>query len=60
MKNTVYCIIMQNKKIEETFELVKPTAVSDMGKIMNALSSLKGKADMSLVSKKVREKISSL
>ena len=46
-----------DKKIEEAFELVKPTATSDMGKIMNALSILKGKADMSLVSKKVREKI---
>ena len=49
-----------DKKVDEAFELVKPTATSDMGKIMNALSTLKGKVDMSLVSKKVREKISSL
>ena len=47
--------------IEETFASVKPTSTSDMGKIMGLLTpKLKGKADMSLVSKKVREKLGNL
>ena len=47
--------------IESVFEEVKPTSVSDMGKVMGKLTPLiKGKADMSLVSKRVREKIQSL
>lgn len=47
--------------IDSVFEEVKPTSVSDMGKVMGKLTPLiKGKADMSLVSKRVREKIQSL
>ena len=47
--------------IEKVFDEVKPTSSSDMGKIMGKLTPLlKGKADMSTVSKKVREKISLL
>ncbi len=44
--------------IEKVFEEVKPSAPSDMGKVMKELTPLlKGKADMSTVSKIVREKI---
>lgn len=47
--------------IDSVLEEVKPTSVSDMGKVMGKLTPLiKGKADMSLVSKRVREKIQSL
>ena len=35
--------------------MVKPTSSKDMGKVMKELSSLRGKADMSLVSKLVKE-----
>lgn len=47
--------------IDSVFEEVKPETVSDMGKVMGKLTPLmKGKADMSFVSKIVREKIQSL
>lgn len=47
--------------MEEIFIQLKPAQPSDMGKIMAALTpKLKGKADMSLVSKKVKEKLSSI
>lgn len=47
--------------IEETFGSVNPSSTSDMGKIMGLITPrLKGKADMSTVSKKVREKLISL
>lgn len=47
-----------NKIIDEAFSTLKPAAPSDMGKIMGLLTpKLKGKTDMSLVSKKVREKL---
>lgn len=47
-----------NKIIEEAFSTLKSVAPSDMGKIMGLLTpKLKGKTDMSLVSKKVREKL---
>lgn len=50
-----------DKIIEEAFEMIHPTAPSDMGKLMGMLTpKLKGKADMSLVSKKVKEKLSNL
>lgn len=50
-----------NKIIEQVFNEVNPTQPSDMGKVMGKLTPLlKGKADMSSVSKIVREKISSL
>lgn len=49
------------KIIEEAFDKVNPTSQSDMGKIMGLITpSLKGKADMSLVSKIVKEKLSSI
>lgn len=43
------------KEVERVIELVKPESSKDMGKVMKELSSLKGKADMSLVSKYVKE-----
>lgn len=46
--------------VDETFTELKPTGMQDMGKIMGALTpKLKGKADMSLVSNLVRQKLSS-
>ena len=50
-----------NKIIEKAFAEVNPTAQSDMGKIMKVVTpKVKGKADMGLVSKIIREKLSSL
>lgn len=50
-----------NKVIDAAFDKINPTAMSDMGKIMGLLTpELKGKADMSSVSKIVREKLSNL
>lgn len=47
-----------DKIIEETFQEVSPKAPSDMGKIMGLLTpKLKGRADMSSVSKKVKDKL---
>ena len=47
--------------INNVFSKVNPTSSSDMGKIMGALTPLvKGKADMGIVSKIVKEKISNL
>ena len=47
-----------NKTIDKVFEEVKPTSSKDMGLIMKSLSPLvKGKADMSLVNKIVKEKL---
>lgn len=46
-----------NKKLDEVFELVKPESVKDMGKIMKELTALKGKADMGLVNKLVKERL---
>lgn len=44
--------------IEEVFGIVNPKEPSDMGKIMGMLiPKLKGKTDMCLVSKKVKEKL---
>lgn len=49
------------KAIDEAFKEVNPQAPSDMGKIMKILSpQLAGKADMSYVSKVVKERISSI
>ena len=48
-----------NKIIDDAFSKVNPTSQSDMGKIMGIITPLlKGKADMSSVSKKVKEKLS--
>jgi len=47
-----------NKIIDDAFTKVNPTSQSDMGKIMGIITPLlKGKADMSSVSKKVKEKL---
>lgn len=49
------------KIIDDAFEKVNPTSQSDMGKIMGIITPLlKGKADMSSVSKKVKEKLSNI
>ena len=48
-------------KIIEVFESVKPTSMKDMGPIMKTLTEQIGTvADMSLVSKKVKEKLMNL
>lgn len=50
-----------NKIIDDAFTKVNPTSQSDMGKIMGIITPLlKGKADMSSVSKKVKEKLSNI
>ena len=47
--------------INEAFENIKPSAPSDMGKLMGYVTpKLKGKADMSYVSKTIKEKLSNL
>ena len=47
--------------IEEVFAKVKPEKPSDMGKVMGTITPLvKGKADMSLVSSKIKEKLANL
>lgn len=46
------------KVIEEVFEVVKPTSMKDMGLIMKELNARITNADMSLVSKLVKEKLS--
>ncbi|MEG2283356.1 MAG: GatB/YqeY domain-containing protein [Bacilli bacterium] len=44
--------------IDRVFLLVKPTGVSDMGKIMKEIMPLvKGKADMNLVSRLIKSKL---
>ena len=50
-----------NKTLDEVFNEVKPTGQADTGKVMGKVSSLlKGKADMSLVNKLVKERLSNL
>ena len=47
--------------IDEVFKKVNPTSNKDMGIIMRELTPLvKGKADMSLVSSLIKEKLSNL
>ena len=47
-----------NKTIDKVFEEVKPTSSKDMGLIMNNISPLvKGRADMSLVNKLIKERL---
>ncbi len=49
------------QEIEHVFELENPTSMKDMGKIMKVLTEKIGTvADMSLVSKKVKEKLMNL
>ena len=46
------------KVINEAFDTLKPEKPSDMGKLMGFLTpKLKGKADMSFVSKTIKEKL---
>ncbi|MEG0826383.1 MAG: GatB/YqeY domain-containing protein [Bacilli bacterium] len=50
-----------NKEIDMVIDLLKPTSISDMGKIMGKITSiLNGKADLSFVSKIVKEKLNNL
>lgn len=50
-----------NKIIDDAFKKINPTSQSDMGKIMGMITPLlKGKADMSSVSKKVKEKLANI
>lgn len=47
-----------DEAINEVFNIEKPTSIKDMGKIMKILTAKIGTvADMSLVSKKVKEKL---
>ena len=46
------------KVIEEVFDMVKPTSMKDMGLIMKELNTKITNADMSLVSKLVKERLS--
>lgn len=47
------------KIIDKVFEEVKPTSMKDIGMIMKSISPLvKGKADMSLVNKLIKERLS--
>ena len=49
------------KIIDEAFNTINPQAQSDMGKLMGFVTpKLKGKADMSFVSKTIKEKLSNL
>ena len=49
------------KVIDEAFDTIKPQTQSDMGKLMGYVNpKLKGKADMSFVSKTIKERLLSL
>lgn len=49
------------KIIDEQFNIIKPTSMKDMGKVIKAVSSIVGaRANMSEVSKIVKEKINNL
>lgn len=46
------------KVIEDVFEKIQPTGMKDMGRVMAEVTPLvKGKADMSFVSKLIKEKL---
>lgn len=50
-----------DKTIEEIFNEVKPTGQKDMGLVMKeATAKLKGKADMKMVSTKIKERLANL
>ncbi len=50
-----------NKIIDEAFELIKPTSMKNMGKIMSEINpKIKGKADMSYVSSTIKEKLNNM
>lgn len=47
-----------DKIIDKVFEEVKPSSVKDMGMVMKTISPLvKGKADMSFVNQKIKERL---
>lgn len=46
-----------DKEIEKALVKINPTEMKDMGKVMSELQKIASQADMSLVSKKVQEKI---
>lgn len=47
------------KVIDEAFAKINPTGISDMGKVMGYLTPiLKGKADLGLVNKMIKERLS--
>lgn len=47
-----------NKNLDELFAKINPTGPSDMGKLMGASTPIfKGKADMGLVSKLIKERL---
>ena len=49
------------KVIDEVFEIVKPTSMKDLGMIMKEISpKVKGKADMGLVNRLIKEKLNNL
>jgi len=48
-------------EIDKAFSIINPTGMSDMGKVMGHLNPiLKGKADMSFVSKIIKEKLNNI
>ncbi len=50
-----------NKILDEAFSLVNPTSSKDMGKIMKEVSSrVAGRADMSVISTLIRERLNNL
>ena len=49
-----------DKKIDEAFAKVNPSSMKDMGLIMKELQAISTVCDMSLVSKKVKDKINGL
>lgn len=49
------------KIIDEQFNIINPTSIKDMGKVIKAISNVVGtRADMGVVSKIVKEKINNL
>ena len=50
-----------DKILDEVFDIVKPTSAKDMGAIMREVNpKVKGKADMRVVSDKIKERLNSL
>ena len=50
-----------NSIIDSQFEELKPTSIKDMGKVIKAVSAIVGtRADMSVVSKIIKDKLSNL
>ena len=50
-----------DKVLDEVFNIVNPTSQKDMGSIMKEVTPrVKGRADMKLVSEKIKERLSSL